>query len=53
MLIVAYAKAVGAVYQLSKIRLIKIEPLEDYISLHLIRVLLTVWGQLILDVMAI
>ena len=31
-LIVAYAKAAGAVYQLSKIRLIKIEPLEDYMK---------------------
>ena len=30
-LIVAYAKAAGAVYQLSKIRLIKIEPLPKYI----------------------
>lgn len=29
-LIVAYAKAAGGVYQLSKIRLIKIEPLEEY-----------------------
>ncbi len=37
MLIVAYAKAVGAVYQLSKIRLIKIEPLEDYMK-HLTKV---------------
>ena len=36
-LIVAYAKAAGAVYQLSKIRLIKIEPLEDYMK-HLTRV---------------
>lgn len=31
-LIVAYAKAAGAVYQLSKIRLIKIEPLEEYMK---------------------
>lgn len=36
-LIVAYAKAAGAVYQLSKIRLIKIEPLEDYMK-HLTKV---------------
>ena len=36
-LIVAYAKVAGAVYQLSKIRLIKIEPLEDYMK-HLTRV---------------
>ena len=36
-LIIAYAKAAGAVYQLSKIRLIKIEPLEDYMK-HLTKV---------------
>ena len=36
-LIVAYAKAAGAVHQLSKIRLIKIEPLEDYMK-HLTKV---------------
>ena len=36
-IIVAYAKVAGAVYQLSKIRLIKIEPLEDYMK-HLTRV---------------
>ncbi len=36
-LIIAYAKAAGAVYQLCKIRLIKIEPLEDYMK-HLTKV---------------
>ncbi len=36
-LIIAYAKAAGAVYQLSKIRLIKIEVLEDYMK-HLTKV---------------
>lgn len=43
-LIVAYAKVAGAVYQLSKIRLIKIEPLEDYMK-HLTRVVPALCGM--------
>ena len=36
-LVIVYAKAAGAVYQLSKIRLITIEPLEEYMK-HLTKV---------------